>query len=306
MNTLDLLIYLDELLTKNLNSLVIDGLIEARKSRWIEDRTLTGRAASQNREQDFDEDRYTKDERDGYKGKNSVSANTWTGGYQEDRSLEGRNFVRREEELTRIYTSFQFHNQLVSGMNESNLIKNIDSNTISDGDYVEAIGEIAPISMISFLDMSANTISGLGSSNLNILMGTQNTSLVNFDFMLNQYMYMKNLMTTNNTQDIVLKCNERDVVIAANNSCFLNSSQNMFDKANCKCKVIGKVIKACNENESINFLRHTGNADICRRTLENCSSLNKMLNDNGILLPEMPCCESEKNALLIIPISLYL
>ena len=330
MDTLDLLIYLDEFLTKNLNSLVIDGLIESRKSRWIEDRGITGRTASQNREQDFDEDRYIKDERDGYKGKNTVTANTWTGGYQEDRSLEGRRVIRREEELTRIYTSFEFHNQLVSGLNQSNLIKNINSNNIKEGDYVQAVGEISPMSMLSFLDMSSNVISGLGSSNLNQLMasggtssivsggnslisnsansllGAGGSSLLNFDYMLNQYSYMKNLISANNTQDIVLKCSGRDIVVSANNSYFLNSSQNMYDKSNCNCKVIGKVIKACNENENINFLRHTGNAEVCRKTIENCSGLTKLLNDNGIVLPQMPKCESENNALLMIPISLYL
>ena len=38
----DLLIYLDEELTKNLNSLVIEGFIEKRTSKWIEDRAISG------------------------------------------------------------------------------------------------------------------------------------------------------------------------------------------------------------------------------------------------------------------------
>ena len=42
-DALDLLIYLDEALTKNLNSLVIDGYIEKRTSRFIEDRTLNAK-----------------------------------------------------------------------------------------------------------------------------------------------------------------------------------------------------------------------------------------------------------------------
>ena len=37
----DLLIYLDEGLTKNLNSLIINGYIEKRTSKWIEDRTIS-------------------------------------------------------------------------------------------------------------------------------------------------------------------------------------------------------------------------------------------------------------------------
>ena len=56
LDSLDLLIYLDEVLTKNLNSLIINGYIEKRTSKWIEDRTLTARNHMEEREQNYGED----------------------------------------------------------------------------------------------------------------------------------------------------------------------------------------------------------------------------------------------------------
>lgn len=68
-DALDLLIYLDESLTKNLNSLVIDGYIEKRTSKFIEDRTLSAKTGNEGSNQHYGEDRCVRDERDGYKGK---------------------------------------------------------------------------------------------------------------------------------------------------------------------------------------------------------------------------------------------
>ena len=52
-DALDLLIYLDESLTKNLNSLVIDGYIEKRTSKFIEDRTLSAKTGNEGSNQHY-------------------------------------------------------------------------------------------------------------------------------------------------------------------------------------------------------------------------------------------------------------
>ena len=43
---LDLLMYLDEGLVKNLSSMVLSGYIEIRTTKIIQDRTLSGRAGN--------------------------------------------------------------------------------------------------------------------------------------------------------------------------------------------------------------------------------------------------------------------
>ena len=65
-DALDLLIYLDEALTKNLNSLVIDGYIEKRTSRFIEDRTLNAKTGNEGTNQKYGEDRIIVDIKDSY------------------------------------------------------------------------------------------------------------------------------------------------------------------------------------------------------------------------------------------------
>ena len=47
---LDLLMYLDEGLVKNLSSMVLSGYIEIRTTKIIQDRTLSGRAGTEYRE----------------------------------------------------------------------------------------------------------------------------------------------------------------------------------------------------------------------------------------------------------------
>ena len=190
-DALDLLIYLDEALTKNLNSLVIDGFIEKRTSRFIEDRTLNAKTGTEGSNQHYGEDRCVRDERDGYKGKNFTEADTVTTVNRDNQSLEGRRFVRREEELTRIFTTFEIHHQLLEGLNQSNLIKELDSSSystsnISSGDYVKLSGQISSESMVSYIDSLSNLLSCIGTDNLNSYCQTlksTNSSFVNYDTM---------------------------------------------------------------------------------------------------------------------------
>ena len=90
MNITDLLIYLDEGLTKNLNSLIINGYIETRTSKWIEDRTISAGVDFTDKDLYFQEDRRMKDERDGYKGKSYNNACNTTEG-KENRQNFGIN-----------------------------------------------------------------------------------------------------------------------------------------------------------------------------------------------------------------------
>ena len=109
--TLALLMYLDEGLVKNLSSLVLSGYINIRTTKLIQDRTLAGNAAYDYREHNFNEDRCGEDEKDGFKGS---SLTTYDHSEQTSNTrafLENREFVRREEEYQRIYTTFALHSQ---------------------------------------------------------------------------------------------------------------------------------------------------------------------------------------------------
>lgn len=313
-DALDLLIYLDEALTKNLNSLVIDGFIEKRTSRFIEDRTLNAKTGSEGSNQHYGEDRCIKDERDGYKGKNFTEADTITTLNRENQSLEGRRFVRREEELTRIFTTFEIHQQLIKGLNESNLIKELDGSSfstsnINSGDYIKLSGQISNESMVSYIDSLSNLLSCIGTDNLNSYyqrFKNSNNSFINYDIMYKQVNYLKSILTTNNSQDMIVKCGNIDVVLTVNNSNFISTYSNIYDSAECPCTIIGKVIRKCDSNQCIHLLRKSGQPDFYEKFLGCCSPLMDSLSNLGIYLPEKPRFRVPGESLLLIPISMLI
>lgn len=312
-DALDLLIYLDEALTKNLNSLVIDGYIEKRTSKFIEDRTLSARTCNEGSNQHYDEDRCMRDERDGYKGKNFTEANTVTTVDKDNQSLEGRRFVRREEELTRIYTTFEIHQQLIQGLNESNLIKElsdgVSTSNINSGDYVKLSCQITNESMVSYIDSLSNLLSCLGTDNLNSFCKVNTLGgnpLVNYDIMYKQVNYLKTLLTVNNSQDMIVKCGDMDVVLTVNNNNFIGTYSNIYDGADCSCTIIGKVIRKCASNNCIHLLRKSGQAKFYENFLGCCTPLMQSLSSNGICLPEQPRFKVPGESLLLVPISMMI
>ena len=258
----DLLIYLDEELTKNLNSLVIEGYIEKRTSRWIEDRTISGNVRFQDREQYFEEDRCIRDERDGYKGKNYNSADTLTNTKEKTEGIDGRRFIRREEELTRIYTIFELHNQLINGMNDSNILKNVSDDWMNDdisvGDYIQLNGIIGQDSVLSYVDVCCNLINCIGCDTLNSLSKSTSSDIYNYNVASSYLMTLRDSLNVNNTQDVIIKTNNNDVVLMMNNQYLFNNYGNIYERAGCPCKIVGKVIRVCEDGEYIHLLRKTG------------------------------------------------
>lgn len=312
-NALDLLIYLDEAITKNLNSLVIDGYIEKRTSKFIEDRTINAKTGSEGSNQHYGEDRCIRDERDGYKAKNFIEADTVTNFNKDIQSLEGRRFVRREEELTRIYTTFEIHQQLLDGLNESNLIREVNDKSLSldinCGEYVKLSGRISNESMVSYIDSLTNLLYCLGPDNLNShyqTLKSTNSSLINYDIMYKEVNYLKMLLTNNNTQDMIVNCSNFDAVLTVNNTNFISSYSNIYDSSECSCTIVGKVIRKCESNECIHLLRRSGQPNFYENFLNSCSSLMDNLASRGIYLPEQPRFKIPGESLLIVPISIII
>lgn len=308
LNLTDLLIYLDEDLTKNLNSLVISGYIEKRTSRWIEDRAIAANMYYEDRMQQYEEDRCGKDERDGYKGKNCSSADTTTNWNEQRQGLDGKRLLRREEELTRIYTTFELHQQLISGLSSSSLLKSVSGDwsqneDIRAGDYIEISGTISSESVTSYLDVFTDMVNGIGIENVKKYCKCRTDTLDNFDMVMNQVTHLQNLLATNNTQDLIITTECNDIVVIVNNSNFLASYANIFDKMECPCKVIGKVIKVCDSEQYIHLLRKSGQPNYYENILGCCKSITTKLATSGLYLPTEPKLKVQGKTILIIPIS---
>lgn len=305
----DLLIYLDEALTKNLNALVINGYIEKRTSRWIEDRTISGGIRFEEKDQIFEEDRCIKDERDGYKGKNYNSADTLTNTKGQSQNLDGKRFVRREEELTRIYTTFELHQQLINGMNDSNLLKGISEQWINDkvnvGDYIELNGVISQNSVVSYVDTCCNLLNSIGLDNINSIISKKNDLQINNSTIaINQMNYLRDSLTSNNTQDVVINTGSNDIVLLLNNQYLFNNYGNIYERSGCPCKIIGKVIRVCDEGNCIHLLRKTGQPEYYESVLGANKTLYDSLKSNGIIIPNEPIYKVSGKTILVVPISI--
>ena len=187
----------------------INGYIEKRTSKWIEDRTISAGVDFTDKDLYFQEDRQMKDERDGYKGKSFNNACNTTEGKENRQNLDGRRFCRREEELTRIYTSFELHSQLMNSLVNSNLLKSITGDwrknqDLKVGDYIEITGSISSESVLAYLDVFYDAINCIGISEMKKYCNCNEQILNNFQLVFKQMAHLKTLLTSNNTKDLII------------------------------------------------------------------------------------------------------
>ena len=147
---------------------------------------------------------------------------------------------------------------------------------------------------------------GINAEYINSTQSLNSNLGLNYNSLLGQVNYLKDLLTINNSQDMIVNCGNSSVVLPVNNDNFLSSYGSIYDKMECTCKVIGKVIRVCDENQCIHFLRKTGQAQFYESLLNSYTPLKQILNDKGIFLPNEPKCKVEGKSLLVIPISLFI
>ena len=163
--------------------------------------------------------------------------------------------------------------------------------------------------MVSYIDSLSNLLSCIGTDNLNSYCQTfksSNSSFINYDTMYKQVNYLKSLLTTNNSQDMIVKCGNMDVVLTVNNSNFISTYANTYDSVDCPCTIIGKVIRKCSSDQCIHLLRKSGQPNFYENFLGCCSPLMDNLVNSGIYLPEQPRFKVPGESLLLIPISMII
>ena len=310
-SNLDLLMYLDEGLVKNLSSVVLSGYIDIRTTRLIQDQTLSGRAGIENKNRDFDEDRCADEEREGYKGTNIYKGELKEETRNNLASVENREFIRREEEIKKIYTTFTLHSDLYNGINAINKVKIFDNTTIKEGeiksgDYVKISGNLTSESLNSYLDSLINIFDCFGCDCLNKIIPSKDNGIINFNSINNMVTHLNEILNKNSTQDLILNCGETPVVLNVNSNFFMNNNSYVYDKIDCPCTVFGKVIKVATKGQSISLLRKTAQHEYYEKFLGNCTPYCSMLNSGGIMIPEMTRLKCEGISLIILPISICL
>lgn len=308
---LDLLIYLDESLIKNLSSVFFYGYIDTRTDKKVNDKCISGKLHGGNKEQFYEEDRYSKDIKEGYKGKNSSEVGTYQNSIENDNFFETSEVTRKEEETKRIFTVFALHSQLINGMYEKKMLREINENTlfnrpISEGEYIELRGDITTVSIISYLDILTDILKCYGTEDLDTLLTNKNLGKLNYTKILNMLNYLLELLTKNNTQDLIIKCNKSTIIATVNTKFFLNENASIFDKVNCPCKILGKVMRTCSDGERISLLRKTTQFEYYERLIKSIEPFMNLLKDEGIILPSMPELRINDKYLLVVPLSIYI
>lgn len=202
--TLELLMYLDEGLVKNLSSLVLSGYIEIRTTRLIQDKTLSEKIGSDNRTHSFGEDRDGKDVNDGFKRKNDLSICRSEETFCNNVDAENRDFIRREEELKRIYTTFNLHGQLFQQLNSANKIVKFDNTTIhsgevNEGDYIRMRGFLTSESINSYIESLETLFDCFGCDTLNSIIPNKSSNIVNFNSICKMLTRLEEILGRNNT-----------------------------------------------------------------------------------------------------------
>lgn len=294
-----------------MSSFILNGFIDIRTSRIIQDRTLTGRAGVEQRDSCFGDERYTEDEREGFKGNNITSAEHNEQTNNNNAGIENRDFIRREEEIKRIFTTFSLHGELIKQLTSSNRIKNFDDisigiNDVKAGDYVKMHGTLTSESLNSYIDSMLNIFNCFGCESLDKIAPMKEDSFLNSQRINNVLNHLNEILNKNSTQDLILMCGNTPVVLNVNSNFFMNNTSYIFDKINCPCTVYGKVINVANNGQCISLLRKTAQHDFYEKLLDNCSPFCENLTSSGIILPTMPRLKCEGISLMVVPISICL
>lgn len=324
MDTLDLLMYLDEGLIKNLSSLVLSGYINIRTTKLIQDSTVTGRLSTDSRLNTYGEDREGFDEREGYKGSNVSRANHCEQGNIQGGFIEDREFLRREEEIQRIYTTFTLHSELQTSLESNNMMNTVDNTAIADdtvkaGDFVKINGTLTSESVNSYIDALLNMFQCYGCDSLDNIVKNYNIkdlsvtsannnfigSSLNFNALNNMLSHLDEILSQNSTQDMIMYCGDTPVILNVNKNFFMNNSSHMYDKIDCPCSVFGKVVSVTRQGDTLSLLRKTGQPDYYEHILEQCCGGHcNILKNSGIIVPNKPKFKCNGTTIVVLPISM--
>ena len=310
-NPFDILVYLDENLVKNLASLVLTGYIETITLTQAFDKTLQAGIKEGDKLENSNQGSVGKIEREGFKDKNKMDSCNNLEHHHIDKDIDARQCIREERKIQTTYTTFVLNGNLMDNLNENNNlvhkeVSDIENDNISAGDLIELEGTITNSSILCYIDCLINLIDIFGTDYLNTLLDGIDTKM-NFLMFQKMLTHLKSSLNCNNTLDLIMNVGNGKAILTVNKDNFMNSQCNVFDKVNCPCRVIGKVIKTCAEDaDSISLLRKTGQEKFYEKFLEKAKPLLDCLEANGFFIPECPDLRINECAIQLMPINIYM
>lgn len=307
---LDLLIYLDEALIRNLNSVVLNGYIDIRTYRRIKDRTFGGNVKIGDRESNSLTSRDQRDKIEGYKSKHKTCEDNYQDGNDRSLGFEGRDFDRNEQEIKKISTIFTLHGSLLNRMYDNKNVKKISyedvkNGNINEGDYVEIDGCLQETSLPFYIDTLIDSINCYGVEFLDTLLEKKKLKELNFSIICKLLERLRISLTARGSHDLLMQSEGTSLLLIINENNFLSNHAHMFNLVHCSCKVFGKVMMIKKEEDKcISLLRKTSQEEYYQHILDSIEPYLEVLRENNIILPKKPECDIKGKMIMILPISI--
>ncbi|MCY6959138.1 DUF6414 family protein [Clostridium brassicae] len=303
----DIPIYMNKDLMLDIYSISIDGYIESRAIRCIEDNINNLKV------QNSCKDGKNSGKKKANNNKEKSLAKDISTSYNNEfvTGVDARRSTRNEISIKKIYTNFQLFNNLKDIMIRENSLVSIQKRDIATGNifydkYTEVEGSISSISTVSQISCMIDTLEAYGCKDLDTLLkDKKEKGLNNYSVILTQLKNLNNCLTKNSTVSMIIDCYGFEMVLNVNLNNFLNKSTYMYDYVGCYCKVLCKIINTVNENEYIDLLCKTCMSDYYNKFLDNMYPYLDILSENNILVPNEITTKIEGPAVEAIPISIY-
>lgn len=309
---MNLLIYLDEGLIRNLNSVALDGYIDIRTFRKVQDRALGGNVRILDRDSFTNDYKYQKDKEIRYKTKHQTFGDSIQNVNENIFCLDTKDVNRNEEEIKIISTSYKLHYDLLNKLRTSETVKSIDnldyknsSLNLNIGDLVEIKGCIKETSIISYLNTLMNSLSWYDTDYLNSLINNENIGPLNFDIIKRILNTIKEDLTKNHTKDLIVTNGDSNMIVNVNEKYFFSADANMFDFLNCSTTIFGKIMMIDSDEDCmVSLLRKTSQQEYYKKNLEIINNYLRIIKNKGILIPNIMECTLKGKILMILPISI--
>lgn len=317
-NPFDILIYLDEGLVKNLASLVLTGYIETTSVTQAFDRMLEAGMQDGKKLEGSNQGSLGKTEREGFRDENELETFNNFRHQHLDRSIDARRSVHEERTVKTTYTTFVLNGNLMDYFNQNNNLSqkqfgDIENGNVEAGEMVKIEGTITNQSLVCYIECLKNIIDIMGDDYLNSLLEEEKKATpgcpkeMNFTIFRKMLTYLESTLTCNNSMDLIMDTGDGHVILTVSKDNFVGSGCHCFDKINCRCVVIGKVLKTCSAADdcSISLLRKTGQEAYYEKFFDKVEYLLECLRKNDFFIPERPDLRYDECAIQVMPINIY-
>ncbi|MGL4850478.1 MAG: hypothetical protein ACRC28_16425 [Clostridium sp.] len=302
---LGILIYLDEVLVKSINSIQGNfyGYIDIRTRKKAWDIGISARSHNQNQNTFYLEDRENKDKREGFKGYNKSDAKTETNINLCDITQEQHGGTRCEEEVKEIYTSYVYHMEFCNNLITNGRLKAYcNGEQCTSGDYIFLQGTLIENSILSYIEAILLIINAYGDVILDRFIPDEELlKTKNIKIILEK---MKVDMENDGIMDLLVQNKKEEYILQVNTKYFFNNGCSKNINVGCVVNIVGKLVKKVTNDEQISLLRKLDQTDFYERLLEKISSIFNNINI-GIQIPILQKVRIE-NTLQVIPISIFI